>query len=153
MLQLYGPTFNGWVNGIGYATEEPCGYCGRIFTGHSYNAYQYCEVCGVGFSHVDVLPLRDRWEFCSEECLMNYMTAEENEQTFYLNPGWYAHRNNSHSGYGSFENCSFCPDLVCYERICTRCSGTGVVTNKNLCEHGLFDSHSYCSHGYTTQHD
>ena len=36
---------------------------------------------------------------------------------------------------------------------CTACNGTGDYTTFVPCTHGFLYAHSYCSHGYTSQHD
>ena len=35
---------------------------------------------------------------------------------------------------------------------CEDCNATGIITNPIECTHGLTETHSYCSHGYTSQH-
>ena len=36
---------------------------------------------------------------------------------------------------------------------CEDCNATGIITNPIECIHRLTETHSYCSHGYTSQHD
>lgn len=36
---------------------------------------------------------------------------------------------------------------------CAVCKGTGSITTSTPCQHGLYSTHNYCSHGYTSQHD
>lgn len=69
---------------------------------------------------------------CGEAYLMREDSTKECPQCGITSSGWI-----------SGENIAICPS----------CDGSGETIEYNPCVHGFNTSHSYCSHGYTSQHD
>ena len=69
---------------------------------------------------------------CGESYLMREDNTKECPQCGITSSGWI-----------SGENIAICPS----------CDGSGETIEYIPCEHGFTETHSYCSHGYTLQHD
>ena len=50
-------------------------------------------------------------------------------------------------------NCLGDDKTVTQKETCSKCGGTGQVTQAITCQHGRTSTHSYCSHNKTSQHD